>query len=53
MILTLFCVIAAMFSRVFNDKIFIYNIIFLFVFLILFAILKNCFKKLFEIALLF
>ena len=49
MILILFCVIVAMLSRIFNDKIIIYNIISFFVFLTHFAILKNYFEKFFEI----
>ena len=49
MILILFCVVAATSSRVFNNKIIICDIIFLFVFLIHFAISKSYFKKFFEI----
>ena len=46
---TLFYVVAATLSRVFNDEMIIYNIISLFISLIHFAISKNCFKKLSEI----
>ena len=52
MILTLFCVITTTFSRVFNDEMIIYYIVFIFIFLIHFAISKNCFKKLSEICII-
>ena len=45
MISTLFCVVAATFSRVFNDEIIIYDIISFSAFLIHFIISKSCFKK--------
>ena len=46
---TLFCVIAAMFSRVFNNKMIVCNNIFFFISLIHFAISKNYFEKFFKI----
>ena len=46
---TLFCVVAATFSRVFNNEMIVCDIISFFVFLIHFAISKNCFEKLSEI----
>ena len=49
MISTLFCVITTTFSRVFNNKIIVYDIIIFFVFLTYFAISKNYFEKFFKI----